>query len=532
LHQKIGAVPALGRLAAVAVVVAATAGLVTGAGATVSAQPATVRAAVAGSGGAAPGGRADASAGTPFSHCAQLPSQHNPDTQGPFPADVYVAGYADAGKLRGSEPLGPAFLRSGANDGLYVNVTDTFGPFQPGGPIYNLCQLARFHLDDNGKPEFPATTATFLGFGFMPVTATVQLTQAGLSNPPRVIEVAYAQQENSVLTHPYTVVTTAQVLLHVLSAKVNGVPLNVGGDCRTAAPLYTPDSQLPADMQIDPGNDLVVSYGGNQAGSPEPPFSSVVDGGAVAGQVTIPPFTGCGELDPLFTASVSGPGNYVKLTSGPVCSVGIFPCTPAGLPTGEPVWTVTHGSAYTGSGPVTFQESLLDTSTNPAGISCTGSTIAGSLPDASGPPRGAVGTFRWTGFSGCTGFTNPETGNPVIPNGSTWEISQNGTADLSAIQYSAGTVTGTVSGLSFTFKGTLATGQKCTGQLTEPFDNVSFTYTRPTLTISTGGSGGLAAVPGSNCPADVFSPAPTTTWGPPEQDSFTLDPGAITITSP
>jgi hypothetical protein len=39
--------------------------------------------------------------------------------------------------------------------------------------------------------------------------------------------------------------------------------------------------------------------------------------------ITVPPFTGCGvgeNLDPIFNATISGPGNFVKLTQGTLCT--------------------------------------------------------------------------------------------------------------------------------------------------------------------------------------------------------------------
>jgi len=49
---------------------------------------------------------------------------------------------------------------------------------------------------------------------------------------------------------------------------------------------------------------------------------TVSTGGPLTGMLTIPPFTGCGvteNLDPLLTGSISGSGNFVKLTQGKLC---------------------------------------------------------------------------------------------------------------------------------------------------------------------------------------------------------------------
>ncbi|MBC7269927.1 MAG: hypothetical protein H5T76_14660, partial [Streptomyces sp.] len=64
-----------------------------------------------------------------------------------------------------------------------------------------------------------------------------------------------------------------------------------------------------------------------------PPGEPVVgyqltSGGPLTGEFTIPAFTGCGtggeDLDPLLTASVSGPGNYTKQIQGQTCAPLVF----------------------------------------------------------------------------------------------------------------------------------------------------------------------------------------------------------------
>ena len=96
---------------------------------------------------------------------------------------------------------------------------------------------------------------------------------------------------------------------------VNGTPLNVGRHCQT----------VPATVTL----------------TGRTPQYTLLDGGPLTGYVTIPRFTGCGvgeNLDPLLTASVSGPRNFVILTQGPLCEK--FPGTPANancrIPPGAP----------------------------------------------------------------------------------------------------------------------------------------------------------------------------------------------------
>ena len=94
--------------------------------------------------------------------------------------------------------------------------------------------------------------------------------------------------------------------IQVENVLVNGTPLDVGSDCHTVRPF-----------------PLVLTG--------KPPYE-LQTGGVLNGTITVPPFTGCGvgeNLDPIFNASVSGPGNFVQLTQGSLCvswvSTGAFP---------------------------------------------------------------------------------------------------------------------------------------------------------------------------------------------------------------
>jgi hypothetical protein len=240
------------------------------------------------------------------------------------------------------------------------------------------CQLLIGQLDNDPTAKFPPTpaqatfppvTATFLANGFVPITATVHLdeqTSGGRLIP--VAETAYQQYKHSDGELPgglisgtecdtlvpsgqcifnycwfvtdatgntvnqcsdYVIDVTAAVTLRLSDVTVNGTPLDVGSHCQTTGPLYTPDN--PAD----PANDRVVLQGGSNPSEPSPQWpntdqpnsngAGIFNGGPVAGYVTIPPFTGCvtaggDNLDPLLDATVSGPGNYIKVTVAPPCS--------------------------------------------------------------------------------------------------------------------------------------------------------------------------------------------------------------------
>lgn len=92
--------------------------------------------------------------------------------------------------------------------------------------------------------------------------------------------------------------------IRLFDVTVNGEPVDVGPDCRSARPMH-------------------VTLTGIGQFFPLPTGYNIGRGGPLTGTVTIPPFTGCGvgeDLDPLFTGSISGPGNFLKLTQGRLCA--------------------------------------------------------------------------------------------------------------------------------------------------------------------------------------------------------------------
>ncbi|GAA2125071.1 DUF6801 domain-containing protein [Streptomyces synnematoformans] len=154
-----------------------------------------------------------------------------------------------------------------------------------------------FYNGTRSVAEFtlPDSNATFLTFGFVPVSGKVEFT-----NGPMTIVTEQWR-------FPETNETTAGFYqsLRIYDVKVNGVPLEVGDDCRTSKPV-----------------DVVLKG--------KFPDYHVFSGGTLKGLVSVPPFSGCGtggeDLDPLFTSALSGPGNYVELNQSPLCTI---PCTPA-----------------------------------------------------------------------------------------------------------------------------------------------------------------------------------------------------------
>jgi hypothetical protein len=191
----------------------------------------------------------------------------------------YMGGYANVAKLNASV-LQPAGMQ---------NIATTQFSFECAEGPGILCFRARTMPDFEGEPQLPPAPGSFWAFGFVPVTGTLRITQPEPSD-------IYAW---STFDIPPTGLTTIKVKLsaRIEDTTVNGVPLDVGENCRTAVPID-------------------ATFTGNYENY------SITDGGVLTGTITIPPFSGCGvdeDLDPIVTGLVSGPGNFVKLTQGNVC---------------------------------------------------------------------------------------------------------------------------------------------------------------------------------------------------------------------
>jgi hypothetical protein len=198
------------------------------------------------------------------------------------PTCGYISGYSDVAKLIGAALLGPGLVN--------IDFAE-FHKIKPG----KLIAYSKGELYYHKRHELPPVTATFLAFRFVPVTATLRLIER---TPISIVSVS-----GLFPPYPITVTATTKVLIRVGNVRVNGVPLAVGAGCRTAAPLRL----------------TLVGHGKNTI---PPTGYTVPTGGPLSGSVTIPPFTDCGvteNLDPLFTGSISGHGNFVKMTQGKLC---------------------------------------------------------------------------------------------------------------------------------------------------------------------------------------------------------------------
>jgi hypothetical protein len=512
-------------------VLAAAAALLAGGGLAAAAPP---------RGGTAPGRVAAAAAGTPIYVPAYLACRDATNLFGNAPASAYVAGYSNVLKLANAAIVGFPDLALAHTLGTdeVLKAGGVTVP-SPQGPDNYTCSVVRLQLDHQGRREFPPIRATFLAFGFMPVTATVHLTQTGpplLSDclaedgttrpecPPILVVVFNHTKGPTGPVGSFQVVTVADVSLRLSDVSVNGEPLDVGDDCRGTAPLSTPDSPVESDR--------LVLAGGNQPADPIPQYAAIAFGGALAGAPTIAPLTGCNgaeeDLDPLLNAVVSGPNNDAKVVQGPLCAT-IFPlnCTPDAAPKYAPIWEITDGGAFAGtaSGPTTigiFGTSAGRTMT----ITCARSAVNGTVTNtALRPPRGHFGGIGFT-LDGCNGS-----------DGSTWTITQDGDAAIYGALHDpdAHTTYGGVANLSLKLRGTgtgtgaPAGGTPCTatvsGGLTMSYHNPP----QPVLAVAralAGRSIGSTLTPiGSDC-ADIASGTQVITA------NYPLSTGSAVITSP
>ncbi|MFD5141899.1 DUF6801 domain-containing protein [Streptomyces sp. NPDC058401] len=220
---------------------------------------------------------------------------------------AYITGYSNVRKLGGASLIPVSCVQ--------IEQGDPQIAFPPDGNIHML-QKSEAYLDYQGRKQTPPFKSTFLTFGFTPTTATMVLEQAG---PMTVAsDVLLVLPDNIAETY-----VRAPLVLRVLDVEVNGTRLDVGPSCRTQTPLSSPEP----DPATYPGPHLVMLGKGQLINGSDATGYLLTSGGPLTGEVTIPAFTGCGaggeDLDRLLTASISGPGNYVKQIQGQTCAVAV-----------------------------------------------------------------------------------------------------------------------------------------------------------------------------------------------------------------
>lgn len=146
-------------------------------------------------------------------------------------------------------------------------------------------------LDHMAELNLPPSRTTFLTFGFQPVTATVHFDAGPLT---------IASHQDQMTTVPSITKVGYHQTLRLSDVKVNGTPLDVGPRCRTSKKVRTVLSGTQAEYDL-------------------------FKGGILKGEIDIPAFRGCGtaageDLNKLFTGTISGPGNFLKIVQGPLCT--------------------------------------------------------------------------------------------------------------------------------------------------------------------------------------------------------------------
>lgn len=231
---------------------------------------------------------------------------------------VNVVGYSNLAKLNASvfQPLsraniGPTVVADNFADPVYGNCRPDAPPEEPPGTRVSInCQKAYILPNLAGEPVLaPSENQWVLPFGFVPTKASMQLTQIGMST-------ADIAAHSAVIAKYGHARITARYIARVYGASVNGVPFDLGPNCRTASPIEVHLSGKP----------------GRGAGT-----YSLTAGGPLNGTVEIPPFTGCGvteDVSPMLTGLISGGGNLVRLTQGRICTLtgSQFGCNPVHVP--------------------------------------------------------------------------------------------------------------------------------------------------------------------------------------------------------
>ncbi|MFE2282221.1 DUF6801 domain-containing protein [Streptomyces sp. NPDC059454] len=240
-------------------------------------------------------------AGRDAPHCAY--GEENPFE--PLSMNAYITGYSNVKKQQGASLLPVSCVLLETKEMLAE-------PDEHGNFVVTI--KAEGELHHEGRMRTPPFRSTFLSFGFVPTTATMVLEQTG----PMTIRFDSTYVGLDIMAETFVRVP---LRLRVTGLEVNGTSLDVGSGCRTEKPLRSPEP----DPANHPGDHLVMYGKGEQKYAEDATGYMLLSGGPLTGEATIPAFTGCGSsggenLDRLLTASVSGPGNYLKQIQGQTCT--------------------------------------------------------------------------------------------------------------------------------------------------------------------------------------------------------------------
>ncbi|GAA1897900.1 DUF6801 domain-containing protein [Actinomadura bangladeshensis] len=204
-----------------------------------------------------------------------------------YPGCTYLSGFSNVKKLRGATVLNDPEFGRPALTNLVYSLTDT------GASVRQ-----RFVSPLRSR-------TTFLTFGFMPTTATMEMTQRPLEPGA---DYGTFEAVSDMQTGVQSVSAHMRMSIRIYDVEVKGTPLDVGPDCRTE-------------------RDVDLTLKGR--------MPNILQGGVLDGAFTIPPFSGCGageDLDPLFSGTVAGPGNLLRVSLGATCIPDADISCPPALP--------------------------------------------------------------------------------------------------------------------------------------------------------------------------------------------------------
>jgi len=206
--------------------------------------------------------------------------------------------------------------------------------FGSDGPSEPWIRAEVYFVSPKGAPAnygyLEPMTVRSVGFGLIPVEATVQVSQRFADGFPVPLKLKLSThydthrddygQITGVDQHYRSILIEDSFNVRILSVRVDGVDLGLDGDCRTVEPAPVTMSS-PAYVRYDA--DQVEEGEWYRRQDPATYFHPVF-GGTLTGSLTIPAFTGCtttagDDLSNLLTLSVSGPDNPLSARSGWQC---------------------------------------------------------------------------------------------------------------------------------------------------------------------------------------------------------------------
>jgi hypothetical protein len=225
-------------------------------------------------------------AAEPAPHAVSRSHASLPPITGGSDTGVFTIGTTTVRKAKAEVALPLTVMRAYANEISHITKGNLYSR-TPSWAVSHVGRHPRFGT-------FPVAHSAVLGFGAVPITADLHLTQ--LVRAGRVLPInVYSKNQVNFPFKEFPTHVRGRVEVRIANVRVDRVPLDVGPDCHSAVPM-------------------TLSLRGTH------PTYNLFTGGPLYGRVTIPQFTGCGsggdDLDPLLNGMISGPGNRIVLHQG------------------------------------------------------------------------------------------------------------------------------------------------------------------------------------------------------------------------